>query len=42
MIDEQAKYLSEYRLKKAESLLIQAELLLRNQQYDAVTAESAI
>jgi len=34
MIDEQAKYLSEYRLKKAESLLIQAELLLRNQQYD--------
>ena len=34
MIDEQAKYLSEYRLKKAETLLIQAELLLQNHQYD--------
>ncbi len=34
MIDKEAEYLSEYRLKKAESLLIQAELLLRNQQYD--------
>lgn len=34
MIDEQTKYLSEYRLKKADTLLIQAELLLRNHQYD--------
>ena len=34
MIDEQATTLSTYRLSKAKTLLIQAELLLTNQQYD--------
>jgi len=40
MIDEQTKYLSDYRLKKAETLLVQAELLLRNHQYDGCVNRS--
>jgi len=34
MIDEQAQSLSGYRLNKSRSLLVQAELLLANHQYD--------
>lgn len=34
MIDEQIRDLSAYRLDKATTLLTQAELLLKNQQYD--------
>ncbi len=34
MIDEQARVLSEYRLSKAHTLLIQADLMLVNAQYD--------
>ncbi len=34
MIDEHTQHLSAYRLDKANTLLTQAELLLKNQQYD--------
>ncbi len=34
MIDEQTRHLSAYRLDKANTLLAQAELLLKNRQYD--------
>ncbi len=34
MIDEQTQQLSAYRIEKATTLLAQAELLLKNQQYD--------
>lgn len=34
MIDEQTRQLSAYRLEKAATLLTQAELLLKHQQYD--------
>jgi uncharacterized protein (UPF0332 family) len=34
MIDEQRRHLSAYRLEKAKTLLIQADLLLKNRQYD--------
>ncbi len=34
MIDEQARHLSKYRLDKANTLLAQAELLLKNRQDD--------
>jgi len=34
MFDEQTRHLSAYRLEKAATLLTQAELLLKNQQYD--------
>ncbi len=34
MIDEQMRYLSEYRLNKAQTLLRQAELLLEHRLYD--------
>lgn len=34
MIDEQTRQLSAYRLEKAITLLTQAELLLKNRQYD--------
>jgi len=34
MIDEQLRHLSDYRLEKADNLLLQAQLLLDNHQYD--------
>ncbi len=34
MIDEQAQTLSAYRMSKANTVLVQAELLLKNHQYD--------
>ena len=34
MIDEQAHTLSTYRMGKAKTLLVQAELLFANHQYD--------